>query len=415
MHKKVIPILIAFILIGSLSDCGKYDAPISSKTYDIKTFRIEDGKKIPIDPIFSKTVFEYENEPEGEIDFVEWKPKPLTAKGELEQFLIQNINKSYAIDNERKESNFKKSCSTPDGWHISNGDDPYLFDPATGEKQKSFGSPRFFDQNTNLCVGKKDTESNNNHIFACWDRISKHLFWENNAYWPKPVVIDNSLYYHDGMMQMFINMRDLRSGKKIFVLEDKDHVRISVFFCESTRDNLWFSFTYISNAEALARYDMKHDEAYIANISGIEGGFVYDDKYFYYNNKLQIYEVDKETMEPSLYVDMSKYLPNNTPLRESILWTLDGDLLAIMNYKKHIIVNMKTKKVFEPKEKIHNCDNRIYFQDNFSIWGIDPETLERSWSIRIPSTSIMPGVLIIDERGVLDRDEINLYGFRPKK
>lgn len=415
MCKKVLLFLITLILVASFSGCGKYDAPISSKTYDVKSFRIEDGKKIPIDPIFSKTVFEYEDEPENKIDFVEWKPKPLLAKGELEQYLVQNINKSYAIDNESKESSFNKSSSTPDGWHISNGADPYLFDPVTEEKQRTFGNPWFFDQNTNLCVGKKDTESNNNHIFACWDRITKRLFWENNTYWPKPVIIDNSLFYHDSILQIFISMKDFRSGKKIFNLKQKDDVRLYVSFCESTRDNLWFSFTYVRNTEVLARYDIKYDEAYITNVSGIEGGFVYDDKYFYYNNKLQIFVVDKETMQQSLYVDMSKYLPNNTPLRESILWTLDGDLLAIMNYKKHIIVNMETKKVFEPKERIHNCDNRLYFQDNDSIWGIDHDAFERSWSIRIPSTSIMPTVLIIDERGVLVSDEINLYSFRPKK
>lgn len=426
MHKKIIPLLIVFILIGSFSGCEKYDAPISSKTYDIKSFRIEDGKKIPIDPIFSKTVFEYEKEPEGKIDFVEWKPKPLIAKGELEQFFVEKISKTNESDSIKTVSNFGGACSTPEGWHISNGEDTYLLDPLTGKKEESFGNPWYFDKNSNKCIGRWTKGPLSYHTFACWDRISGHLYWNKATKSPKPIIFDNSLYYYDDYYREVINKLDLISGTKKFLLKENKPYTVLNWFCASTTDNIWFPLSRLNKepyGKALVKYSISRDEAFITSISDIEDGFVYQDKYYYYNNKLQIYEVDKETMKSSLYIDMSKYLPNDTPLRESIMHTLDGDLLLIINYKKHIVVNMKTKKVFDPKGKVEYVFGRnIYFNNYQSDWGVDPEiwsinpeTFEKSWRIKVPPNLMLPEVLLIDERGVLVRDEINLYGFRPKK
>lgn len=426
MSRKVIPMFLTLILIVSFCSCGRYDAPKSSKTFDIKSFRIENGKKIPIEPIFSKTVFEYKNEAEDKIEFVEWKPKPLLAKGELEQFFVEETSKTTEYYGTKLVPSINGVSSTPEGWYISNGEDIYLLDPSNGKKTKHFGDPFFSDQNSNLCVGRLINDDYSYDSFACWDRIKNHVYWNKKTHFPKPIILDNSLYYSDGYYREIINKINPTNGLKEFFLKEKEPYKVNNSWCASTTDNIWFPCSRLykeQSKDILIRYDTKNDEAYISEIEGIEDGFTYNDKYYYYNNLLQIFEVDKDSMKSTLHIDMSKYLPDNIPLRESILHTLDGDILLIENYKIIIAVNIKTKKVLEPKGNMEFVFGRnIYFQNYHSAWGVDPEiwginsdTFEKSWHIKIPPNLILPKVLLIDERGVLVSDQNHIFGFRPKK
>lgn len=419
MSRKVIPMFLTLILVVSFYGCGRYDAPKSSKTFDIKSFRIENGKKIRIEPIFSKTVFEYENEPEDKIEFVEWKPKPLLAKGELEQFWVEYF-KNYPKASYESTSNIcLRAISTPEGWHVSDGELSYLFNPVDKAKEDYQAFPYIFDMNSNLCIGRYEGNDNNNS-FACWDRINGHLKWEKKMEFPWPVIYDNSiyLYYATGIGTFTLGNLNIKDGRSRITLKNLKEYTIHESFPLLSTNIMWIRGRYYDKnqvKDSVIKFNIKENIAYLIDTPGIEGDFVYNDTYYYYNNKLEIYEVDPNTMGLNLFFSMFDYLPDKIPLRESILSVVDGDLLGIKNYKKHIILNMRTKKVFEPEDKIGYNRYFIYLKGYRSAWGIDPVTFEKTWSIKIPSTDRDPEVLIIDEMGILIKGDDHLFGFRPKK
>lgn len=425
MHKKVISILIVFILIGSLSDCGKYDAPISSKTYDIKSFRIEDGKKIPIDPIFSKTVFEYEKEPEDKIDFVEWKPKPLTATGELEISWVKN-NYFDCSDNEILRKNYeyfinfdRYHCESKiDGWQIDMFDnETLLLDAFSG------GTRQAYDYGDYDSINGISIDLNlYDKVFRCRDRTTKEIF-SISDYCKEdgiPLLFPNQLFFHNGQQDV-MSERSFSDFRKYWSLKYKPNKQNEdkSYIVEKTQDILWFILTYYSSNKdknMIIGYDLNKEVAFEFIVSDIMDIFTNQDSLFIIMNNHKVFKLDVESLEFSLFFDLSNFVEKK--VENGYYHTFTFYDLAMIQYKNNkVLLNLRTKKIFQTDLLLGIINNNIYLYDenNNNIWGINQNTFEKTWHINTSDYSKYNKVILVDERGVLIQDKDMLYAFRPKK
>jgi hypothetical protein len=425
MSKKLVIILTVFILVTSFSGCGKYEAPISSKTYDIKSFRIEDGKKISIDPIFSKTVFEYENAPEKIIDFVEWKPKPLTAKGELEQFWVEDIE-HYHKANSDEWYRWPECTPTPQGWMVSDKGITYCLDTNSLEKKRCNKYPEYWDSGSNYCFGNH-SEAYESDNWACWDNESGEILWIRPRVWAILESTSNKLFL-SREDEYFITQIEPNDGRRLWGLKyyTKIDSNFDISKPFSSKDYIWtiFKKNYNSNIDQIIGYNFSLNELIRLNLSDIIGTFIYENSLCLIDKKLVIYKFNETTLKIELLwnpeTDLYRYISGYNNIDCFVV----SDMLYLDNdYHLNILMNLKTRKIFKPYDvNIEMFDNTIFASNNGNLWGIDPETFELTWHLDtiifgedFSKDRLYDRLLLVDDRGLIIKDDKKLYGFRPKK
>lgn len=415
MKKLVSMTLMCLLFLG----CSSYYTPIGSKTVDIKSYIFENGKLTEVEPLFEKTIYEYEKtENEPKIEFGEWKPEPLNHKGSLSKFW----DKSFVEYTKKEDMSIPKKdfhyYSMPDGWKLRyKYEDNYAISTLDGEKEykseKVFLGYSLYDSERQYIIGYLKKEA-----IALFDKVNSIIVWEHST--------DGHLYTHNN--SLFVkygkeadNNRikfakiNINNGQEEWNIRIKPEYNqyLSEFFLSNNKYVI-FRYYELDLKNHYYRFDPEKGE--IVEFADARNTFSFHikNKLYYIGNDLKLYSIDDETAERQFIYDFSGLLAG---IETQASISEYNPVIKLRTNDGLKLFNVETGNLSKSFPKtLDNTEQDYYYQDEKYVYGIDPITFENTWVIDKKSVSSSPGlfqILLIDSRGVLAMDNEKIFGFRP--
>lgn len=412
-------IVTLFLSITFLNCCGfsiltnGNPQPIETKTIDLKTFKISNGNLEEINSVFRKTSYKYDTSTNN-ITFELWNPKSLDSTGLLKNTFQKDINYYHNPKNDQKYNDrYPIINSTPDGWNIWDANREYVLNPETNNEIDTIIGGVFYDAYDGNTIGRINWSDS----FSCWNRTTKRVFWTVPLQHQRLFIQQNRLYNMETLGHDLekINLND---GTTEWGIDYKNEPgKKATFYEQCTKNNIWLSIKSQQsgnyNTTNIYKYDQNNESITVIQDLDNVDLFVSEGQLYFFDQNLKLFKVNEKSFEHEFYFDLSQYKKSKKvePIRN--YKTTQNGLLVIYTSNSTVLFNIKSKLLKEEKTKVGVVSNQAYIADEKYIYGIDNATLNKSWSIDKSEIGKDWKILLIDERGVLIKDEKYLYAFRP--
>ena len=261
--------------------------------------------------------------------------------------------------------------------------------------------------------------------YACFNRESKELLWTYSGAGDIYYVVNNGIYSIENVnINSVLKQHNVYNGFPQWSLIDKNQVLESQIYplYGSDHGNLIFYYRNKLNEESpyiLCSYKPGSDEIieYTQLTKGIPI-YHYKNNTYYVDEDRKMYSINDTTFEKSSVFDFRKYITGRNYYFENHDYDEISPLICLNRTNDSLLFNVETKTISKPLPKDIKKYNGNYYCRGFDkMYGIDPITFEKSWTIDLNDLNLeKPSyfeILLIDSRGVLIKNEDLVYGFKP--